>query len=81
MLPSVRTWTLCTYLDSLYIPVLSLYMPGLSSSGGQGNATLCTCLDSLLVEDKELLLSVFYLDSLVVEDREMLFHVYTLVLY
>ena len=48
-------WTLCWWRTWRWF---SLYMPGLSSSGGQGNATLCPCLDSLLVEEKELLLSV-----------------------
>ena len=54
MLLSAHAWTLCWWRTWRWF---SLYMPGLSSSGGQGNATLCTCLDSLPVEEKELLLS------------------------
>ena len=51
-------------------------MPGFSSSGGQGNASLCTYLGSLLVEDKESHLCT-YLDSLRVEDMEMALSVRT----
>ena len=36
----------------------SLYLPGHSAGGGYGDVSLCTNLDSLLVEDSELLLSV-----------------------
>ena len=45
--------TLCTYLCAICI-----YIPGLSAIGGQGNYSLRTFLDSLLVEDREMLLSV-----------------------
>ena len=54
-------WTLCWWRTWRRF---SLYEPGLSASGGQGNASLCTyldslctCLVSLLVEDRGMLLS------------------------
>ena len=63
MLLSVHAWTLCWWRKrncfSLYVPGLTaLYMPGISHTGGQGNPSLCTYLDSLLAEGTELLLSV-----------------------
>ena len=51
----VRSWTLCWWRTG---KCFSLYLPGHSAGGGYGDVSLCTNLDSLLVEDSELLLSV-----------------------
>ena len=55
----------------------SLYVPGVSAGGGHGNGFLCTNLDSLLVEDMEMLFVSTYLDSLLLEDREMILSVHS----
>ena len=55
MLLSVRTWAPCY---GGHGDASCLYIAGLSAVGGQGNASLCTCLDSLILEDRETLLSV-----------------------
>ena len=89
MLLSVHAWILSYWRSG---KPFSLYMPGLSHTGGQGNPSLCTYLDSLLAEGTELLLSVrtwthcwwkrgnsfplYTLDSLLVEDMEMVLSVH-----
>ena len=55
MLLSVRTWAPCY---GGHGDASCLYIAGLSAVGGQGNASLCTCLDTLVLEVRETLLSV-----------------------
>ena len=54
MLLYVQTWTLCWWKA---MRCFSLYVPGVSAGGGHGDGSPCTYLESLLLEDRKMLLS------------------------